>query len=367
MRFTNTTGLPANWTMGFGRDGRELLVVVVKATYTLPAPGAAPTLATAQAPLVEADIFTGDPGFSAPLFESDFAHAKPACDVLLVGSAYAPQGRRVTRTVVGLKVGSLVKQFAVVGPRVWKSGVRGIIAGDPQPFESIPITYDRAFGGTDRTNANRGRTATFVANPVGVGYYSSTEQINDKAMPNTEQVARPVTRPDGDYAPMAFSPVGRNWTPRSSFAGTYDQNWIENTAPLWPADFDERYFQAAPPDQLMPHPRGGEEIVLRNLTADGDRAFRLPTRRMPLTFIPHKGRDATRDGVLDTIVFEPDHERFSLSWRVTLPLGKSVFDVKETIVGEMPPAWHRARRSPGKRYFANLGEAVAALRRRPRG
>jgi hypothetical protein len=367
VRFTNVTGMPANWTMGFRRDGRELLVVVVKATYNLPPPGAAPTLARAHVPLIEADVFTGEPGFSAPLFESDYAHAKLACDVLLVGSAYAPWGRRVARTVIGLKVGSLVKQFAVVGPRVWKDGVLRIIAGEPQPFESIPINYDRAFGGTAPAHADRGQTATFVNNPVGVGYYPSTEEINGKAMPNTEQVDRPVTRPDGDYMPMAFSPIGRNWTPRSGFAGTYDQNWIENTAPLWPADFDERYFQAAPPDQIIPYPQGGEEVVLRNVTADGHRVFQLPVQRMPVTFIPHKGRDITREGALDTIVFEPDHERFSLTWRVTLPFGKSVFDVKETVVGDMPPAWHRARRSRGKPYFASLGEAVAALQRRRKG
>ena len=107
--------------------------------------------------------------------------------------------------------------------------------------------------------------------------------------------------------------------------------------------------------------------MLRNVTPDGERAFQLPARRMPVTFIPHKGRDATREGVLDTILFEPDHERFSLTWRVTLPLGKSVFDVKETVVGEMPPGWHRARRSPGKPYFTSLGEAVAALQRRRSG
>lgn len=366
MRFTNVTALPASWTMGFRRDGRELLVVIAKATYVLPRNGEESVLAAEQVPLVEADVFTGEPGFSAPVYETDYAHAKPACDVLLIGSAYAPPGRRVTRTVVGLKVGTMSKQFAVVGPRTWKLGVLGITAGDPNPFESLPITYDCAFGGTDRTRAAHGQAKTFLSNPVGAGYWSSADRINGKPMPNTEQVDRPVTKPDGDYLPMAFSPIGRNWAPRSSFAGTYDQEWIENTAPLWPADFDERYFQAAPPDQVIPHPKGGEQVILRNLTPDGERAFRLPVYRMPITFVPHKGRDATREGVIDTITIEPDRERFTLTWRVTLPLAKSIFDVKESIVGEMSAAWHRARRSPGKPYYGSLGEAVTALRGRKR-
>ena len=107
MRFSNELGLPAAWTMGFRRDGREMLVVVVKATYTLPAPGLESVLADEQVALVEADRYTGEPGLSAPLHETDFAHEKPACDVLLVGSAYAPRGR-ATQVDVGLQVGTLM-------------------------------------------------------------------------------------------------------------------------------------------------------------------------------------------------------------------------------------------------------------------
>jgi hypothetical protein len=367
MRFTNVAGLPASWTMGFRRDGREMLVIITKATYVLPASGSEARLADEHRPLVEADRFSGEPGMSAPLYETDYAHQKPACDVLLVGSAYAPAGRRATRTVVGLRVGPLAKEFAVVGPRVWKRGLVGAVPSDPQPFESLRITYDTAFGGTDRTHADKGQTATFLPNPVGVGYWKYADGIDGQPMPVTEQIDRPVVKYDGQYAPMAFSPIGRNWVPRSAYAGTYNQEWIENRAPLWPDDFDERYFQAAPPDQTIPYPRGGEDVVLRNLTPDGMRAFRLPSRQMPVTFIPYRGRDVTRDAALDTIVLEPDRERFMLTWRVTLPLGRSVFDVKETIVGELSPAWHRARRSPGKTYYPRLGDAVAALRRRRSG
>jgi len=341
-----------------------MLIVMAKATYSLPQSGHEAVLAPEQVPLVQADQFTGEPGLSAPLYESDYAHRKPACDVLLIGSAYAPAGRRAIRTNVGLKVGPVVKQFAVVGPRVWSKGVVGVSATDPQPFESLPITYDCAFGGTDRTRADRGQTDTFLPNPVGRGYWKATDGIDGRPLPNTEEADRPVQKPHGEYVPKAFSPIGRNWLPRAKLAGTYNQEWIEKTAPLWPDDFDERYFQAAPPDQTMPYPQGGEEVVLLNLTPDGRRAFPLPSRRMPMTFIPHKGRDITRDASLDTIALEPDRQRFTLTWRVALPLGRSVFDVKETVVGEMSPAWYRARKYPGKVYYPNLRELVKARRSR---
>ena len=36
MDFVNKTGVQAGWTMGFDRDGRELVIVAIKATFTIP-------------------------------------------------------------------------------------------------------------------------------------------------------------------------------------------------------------------------------------------------------------------------------------------------------------------------------------------
>lgn len=363
MRFTNVSELPASWTLGFRRDGRELLVVIVKATYTLPANGAEVVLHDQQVPLVDADDFSGEPGLSAPLHESDYAHGKPGCDVLLLGSAHAPDGRPATRCPVGLKVGPLLKQFMVVGPRCWQKGVIGVSSSAPQPFTQLPISYDVAFGGTDRTDEADGVTYTYPTNPVGRGYWQRLQNIDQQPLPNTEALNQSIDSPKGEYPPQALSPIGRSWLPRWRYAGTYDQQWIENIAPLWPEDFDERYFQAAPPDQVIPYPQGGEEVVLKNLTPDGLRSFRLPTRAMPITFIPYRGCDVTKAASVDTIVIEPDAGRFSLTWRCSLALGRSVFDVQEVIAGEMQKEWHRSRRFPGKTYYASLADAVRARTR----
>jgi hypothetical protein len=364
MNFNNASGLPGAWTMGFQRDGRETLIVIAKATYRMPAQGEPACLAPEQLPLIEADQFTGEPGFSAPLFETDFAHVKPACDVLLNGTAYAPDGRRVTHLHVGLRVGPMLKQFAVVGPRVWQRRVGGTRASDPGFFNALPLSYDVAFGGTDRTEEAAGRTDMYLANPVGLGYWRHASNVEGQPLPHTEQIGAPVNDPCGRFAPMAFSPLGRPWLPRCKFAGTYDQAWLENIAPMWPDDFDARYFQAAPADQIIPYPAGGETVTLVNLTRDGHRQFTLPTKRMPVTFIPYRGRDVTQEALLDTIVLTPDTGSFTLTWRAILPLGRSVFDVKETVLGEMSPAWHRARRFPHKTYYRDLGEAVKAYRAR---
>jgi hypothetical protein len=39
---------------------------------------------------------------------------------------------------------------------------------------------------------------------------------------------------------------------------------------------------------------------------------------------------------------------------------RSIFDLKEVIIGPMSEAWHRARRFPGKTYYRSLDELVQA-------
>jgi hypothetical protein len=363
MRFTNESGLPGGWTLGFERDGRERLVIAVKATYRLPADGAEALPHDEPVPLVTADLHTGEPGLSAPLHETDYAHAKPGCDVLLVGSAWAPGGRPAPRVPVRLCVGAMDKAFTVTGARRWRHLWVGLAAGDPEPMLSQPISYDVAFGGTQQDPASPAGSRMFDPNPVGRGFTTDSRTLDGQWMPVTEELDRPVTGARDDWRPMAFGPIGRHWVPRRQWAGTYDEAWSRTRAPFWPDDFDERYFQAAPPDQVIAHPEGGEQVMLRHLTPDGLRRFQLPRRTMPVLFIPYRGRDLLQHARLDTIVLEPDALRFTLTWRATLALAGSVFDVQEVVVGERPAAWHRARRFPGKTYYPGLRELVAARRR----
>ena len=156
MNLLNATGMAAGYTMGMDKAGYEHVVVVVKGTFTLPKPGETPKLADEQVPLVDADLFTGEPGLSATLVECDYAPEKPRCDVLLNGAAHAPNGRPVERVAVGLQVGAWRKSFAVWGNREWRRAGIGYAPSAPEPFERMPISYDNAFGGTDARHARSG-------------------------------------------------------------------------------------------------------------------------------------------------------------------------------------------------------------------
>ena len=363
MELLNATGMFAGYTMGLDKEAREHLVVAVKGTFVLPRAGAQPELAEVQLPLVEADEFTGEPGLSAPLYESDYAPRKPRCDILLNGSAYAPGGKPTTAVQVGMQVGSVTKVFNVVGDRYWYTATGGIGATRPQPFETMPVSYDRAFGGVDDFHPDESKRDAYLPNPAGRGFHAflSNELVHNTPLPNTEESDRTVSSPAGNYKPMSFGSVGRGWQARAKLAGTYDQQWIDEVFPFLPADFDEAYFQSAPPDQQCAYLKGGETVQLLNLTPQGRTSFQLPVINVPVVFFRKKGGREETQAVIDTLLLEPDKRRFHLVWRASLPLKKNMFEIPQVLVGRKTRAWWRAR-DLGKDYYPSLDHLIRSSR-----
>jgi hypothetical protein len=361
VKMVNATGMAAGATLGMESNGAERLVVAVKGTFTLPLTGEIPELAAEQLRLTDADEFVGAPGLSAVTSECDWAPRKARCDILLNGSAHAPDGKPTNRINVGIRIGGWHKVFAVVGDRVWRTGPVTRVS-EPEPFDVKPISYGNAFGGVDNFHPDERQHRTYLQNPVGLGYHHVLDPylVDGTPLPNTEESNAPVMTPNGGYRPMAFGPVGRNFSPRCKFAGTYDQNWIDNVFPFLPTDFNPRYFQAAPEDQQVEKISGGEPVTLLNLTPDGRRVFLLPSIDVPVVFFLHRGREEAK-ATIDTLTIEPDAGRFCLVWRASLLLKRNIFEVKQVVVGQMSRTWWRAQKT-GKTYYSSLGKLVQARR-----
>ncbi|WOS65932.1 DUF2169 family type VI secretion system accessory protein [Sinorhizobium fredii] len=361
MQIWNQTGFPTEFTMGMDKAGHEYIVVVVKGTFDFPeAPGGTVRKSSEQVPLVMADTHTGSPGFSATLWETDFAFRKPRCDVIANGCAYALGGRPAERVRVGIKLGDWSKAFDVVGHREWRARGPLFVSTAPLPFLRQPFSYDTAWGGTDRLDPDDKLPASYQLNPVGMGWARAKNQhlIPGLKLPNTQAVGEEIRSPFGDYRPMSFGPYGRGWPGRIEHGGTYDDNWTENTFPFLPPDFDERYFQMAPPDQQIDFPRGGEEVMLVNLTPAGRESFRLPSTSLPMTLF--KGTQKAFESAIlpDTVLFDLEHRRLALVWRVSQRIHRTILDFSECWVGPPTESMLRAR-ATGRRYIrANGAEEI---------
>ena len=351
MELLNATRMVAGYNVALDPTGRESLVVVIKGTFRFPTadePATHFALHDEQVPLVMADSFTGEPGLSAPLYEVDFAPVKPRCDILLLGTAHAPEGHPAPRVDVGLRIGSWHKAFSVIGPRQWDCGIATLRATPAAPFVSQAISYDVAYGGADLNHEDPSKHAAFMANPVGRGFHRHlrSEWVDGRPLPLTEELGRAVSEADGNYRPMAFGPLGRGWEPRAALAGTYDDAWRENHFPFLPPDFNSAYFQAAPEDQQVPldtFRRGPVEVRLSNLTPEGSATFTIPSLDAPVHVFPAKGPREDLTAVLDTVLIEPDLRRFSLTWRVARPLRKNLFEIGHVLVGKKGRAWWQQR------------------------
>jgi hypothetical protein len=347
MELINSTRMLTGYTMGMEPSGREFLIVVIKGTFRIPAQSGAPLRLheEEQVPMVMSDVFYGEPGLSAPKYEVDFALRKRSCDVLLNASAYAPDGRPARRVEVAAQIGNWSKSFAVIGDRTWQAEGVGVEPSSAMPYTQMPITYDRAFGGIDNAHVDSDKHAAFMANPAGRGFHSRLvkEWIHGTPLPNTEELVRPVNWVNGDFKPMSFGAIGRHWQPRVAYAGTYDEKWLEEHSPFLPPDFDDRYYQAAPPDQQLPVPLGEQTVRLTNLTADGQRSFVLPHLEAPVHVFPKNGKREDLTAFVDTVIIEPDEERVMMTWRVARPLKRNMFEVAQVMVGKRGWEWWQQR------------------------
>ncbi|MGP3725746.1 DUF2169 family type VI secretion system accessory protein [Cereibacter sphaeroides] len=331
MRIDNATPWPATFTMAFDAAGHEQVVLVTKASFALPR-GTGPCRPAEPLPLIESDLFGADPAADAPVQEYDFAPHKPFCDVLLHGRAHAPEGRPVTELPVGLRLGGWSKRLTVRGARIWLRAAAGWRVSDPRPFTSQPIGYDHAYGGTDPDPGSGGRAAVFEENPAGLGFYPLRPDREGAPLPHTAEAGADATDPRGGLRPMALGPVGRTWLPRRRHAGTYDAAYFESRTPFLPLDFDPRYFQAAAEDQQIPYPKGGEPVELVNLSPRGRIATWLPRLQILATFERRSGRLTQRIANLDTVLFLPEEEIVTLTFRTRITAERDIFEFARVLV-----------------------------------
>jgi hypothetical protein len=71
--------------------------------------------------------------------------------------------------------------------------------------------------------------------------------------------------------------------------------------------------------------------------------FLLPHLVAPVHVFPKRGEREDYTASLDTIVIEPDQQRFTLTWRVARPLRRNMFEIAQVLVGKKGREWWQQR------------------------
>lgn len=346
---------------------RDLVALVWKRAFQI-APGGECTALDEPVALAD-DSLPWDPAIAPPLSspprtETDLFAFKPATDVVVQGHVYAHGQGAVAEAA--LAIGTALRVVRAFGERraVWEGG--RIRFTPPEPFERIPLRYDRAYGGFDAVALARygdpfgeGLAAAqplqaeslscatpyhYARNPSGCGFLidADAESVAGVRVPNFEFPFDPVT-PErlaigkrgqwpGAPLPAGMDWIHPSWFPRIAYLG-FSPEHDAPAAPLpeaargWvPGDllsfsaqrgqfFDPRFQQGAAPGLAIEGLPPDAELVLRHLSPrQRELRVRLPAR-VPSVRISLGVTDSREaETHLTAVAVEPDIDRVTITY-----------------------------------------------------
>ncbi|MGK3985916.1 DUF2169 domain-containing protein [Sorangium sp. So ce136] len=232
---------------------------------------------------------------------SELAPYLPGAGVVLTGHAYTPDGRPAASAAARLVV---ARERVLLEKTVHVFGDRDGSGACAQPFQKMPLIYERAYGGPG-----------IAENPVGVGAAGTA------GLPN-------ILDPQHPSRPAGFGPISRHWPARRRLLGSVDERVLQAPEPEIPEAFDWRYFHAASLDQQLERLQGDEWIVLDGLHPTLPHIeTRLPSAsgkaRRHLVTAGGVGPAHTVDLFADTLVIDTERLVCSIVWRGRFALARA--------------------------------------------
>lgn len=233
---------------------------------------------------------------TTPMIDEGVSKLTP--EFLVHGKAFPPPSSGGIGCAVRVKLGNRRKTLLVFGDRHWV----GSKPSAPSAFESMPIDWAHAYGGSE-----------VPANPEGMG---ARLERGVHRLPNIERPEQLLIDPTQIVEPAGFGPRGPLHPDRARWRGTYDASYLKTHAPGFAPDLDWRYFNLAPEDQWFDAPlRGDEEFQLDHLHPNKPSINgRLPGLRARV-FADYRAADGAEPRLrevplrLSTVWFFPHAER----------------------------------------------------------
>lgn len=325
MSFVNNTPWSAIDVPAVAPTGHEVVIVVVKATFTV-RPDGSVAPADEQAPPRIGDVaWDADDPRSSLRYPSDICTAKQGADLVVVGEAVSRTP--VASVDVAVKVRTRVVPLLVHGERFFCKSALRLVVGPAARFTSMPIVYERAYGGATDDYA-----LVHPFNPSGVGVAKKAADLEGTRAPQIEHPARRHEHAGDEHPPVGLGAIMTHWSPRKEHAGTFDEAWKAQRMPILPADFDLRFHNVAPPALQLDTPFApGEAVAILGMTLDEALRFELPD--LGITFRARSDESGVTSvrGVVDTVLVEPSLRRVELTMRATFRLGRGRDVLREVV------------------------------------
>jgi hypothetical protein len=343
-------------------DGGFIIGVVAKRTYQIQRNGQC-ALAAEQIPLVEEPVMAENGLLD---HDSDRLLSRELVDVVIDGHARVPQPSPAFR--VGVQIGGQRREIAVFGERQLRLSTHGTLTlSSPEPIERVPLRWEFAFGGVDRTlleelgdplvklaeqlgeSLDPEQTMfAYPRNPHGRGYLieASRAAVAATRLPLLEDPLQPLTatnvvRLDPELWPLAPRPMCPAWMPyvhfpRSAQTGlpipSFDRDRIDlrllpevqerqlrvdalaEAAPV-ERRIDMGCAQAAAPGMRFREVSPGEAVEIQNVHPElPNWQWRLPLERPRMAYrIPHQPAEEM-EAKMRSLFIQPEGDLLCVVW-----------------------------------------------------
>lgn len=289
----------------------------------------------------------GDPEWSTVQYESELAAYKPQVDFVVIGKAYAPNGKPTDRMIASVQIADRKKSIVIFGNREchFRENKTPVFS-DPLSFTEMEIRYDRAYGGLDDIS-DPNIPLYYPRNYMGTGFVlrNIKDAVEGLALPNIEDPNNLLTEeriiieePNRWYLqplPQGFGWFQKNWFPRCAFAGSYPpfvevgtelteekigilpKNYVALAKQFKLPSFHPRFNNGASVGLIFKEIKGNEIVMLQGLTHDGLLEFSLPNETPKISLDLGLG-EKELTARLQTICIRPDELEMDVIWRGTL-------------------------------------------------
>lgn len=372
---------PDTWAFVLGTPaGEARLGIVCKRTYAFGddgLPRLLPELDQELVTLARSYYEALDAPFVSPFeFDQDTAAFRNATDVVVQGHCHT-YGEPRYESLVAIASGDFRREILVTGDRRVEVGPDGQPRfTQPEPFEKLPLRYDRAYGGVDTVALARFSNPTFEElkfarpdwqldrqtpfhykrNPTGRGFLieADEESLAAARVPNLSYPFDPVTperlavgapeRWARAPLPAALDWTGPGWFPRIAYLGLakpapdgdapiaeIEAGWaapdlLAIPPPLQSLDAPPRaeHFQAASPGMSFARIALGQQFELTNLHPEHP-VWRvaLPREYPAISLELEPGRMTPLEPRLSALVFRPDRSELVTTWCASAPIQRA--------------------------------------------
>jgi len=322
----------SNWTVGiypgWGKDRCYQYTIVVKQSFSFELNGEVVALTESQA-ILQNDEYEGDPFKSSLTAANEVAPFKKGSEIIIYGTAYPHKPRALVSPVKVEIRGETVnwkKELVVSGTRIWTKSFRGLKASEARFLKPTALSYEYTYGGTHPDNDD-----IFVdTNPIGMGFLSDGQNIENIKLPQIEALSSLVTTPKDKSVTVGFAPIPAFWSPRDKMTKDIDEQAAQNGDCHYGKTVAENMFNCAPANQQFEKSfTGTESISLSGFFESVTSAVTLKLNiESPDVILLDSEQEEYLSPVLDTMVINTDEQTIQCIWRQAVP-----HDRTETEIG----------------------------------